>query len=392
MPKEIKNKLRDGLPSKIYLLAFNGPIAGYAIAQRIQNCKTPQTAKIYERLDEMQEENMIEKKEIGKTKTGKIQTRCIAKTEVLLPEIKSFLAEKEIKISDIEEHILLKYLDSVNFRTHVEESFFYQKTFFVNAVDAVKHIAEVLGGLALREYVCRDEEKDKENVVSEKKYRSHRVADFKTKKEIDVYWAEHIRSKIDYENIKIKRTLVTRLLEEDYFEKKGKFKENEHYEYFEKNRYIAKSGKKIKYWICHPEYVTFLPSSLIKKLYKASPSYDLIQRIDPNALFALWRVHPENMSLFSSGVWDVAAANYFSNFWQEPQDIVEIKKMDKTLLKCSLEEQEKREEEQRQLEEERRKQREEQLKERSKDIKLKYHRKQVERLTKDIDNEKVSDT
>jgi hypothetical protein len=299
------------------------------------------------------------------------------------------LAEKEIQLSDVESYILLKYLGSVNFRTHVEESFFYTKNFFLHVFDAVKHITEVLGGLALREFVCRDEEEDKTPEVSERKYRSHRVSDFKTKREIDIYWAEHIAPKIDYENIAVKRTLVTRLFEEEYFERKGVFIEKGHYEYFENKHYIAKnitkSGKKIKYWICHPEYVTFLPSSLIKKLYKASPSYDLIQRIDLKTLYALLLVHPESMNSFSSGVWDVTDTKYFSNFWQEPQDIVEIKKMDKTLLKRSLEEQEKREEEQRKLEEEQRK---EQLN----SIRLKHRLKQAERLTRVSNNEKVSKT
>jgi hypothetical protein len=326
----------------------------------------------------MIEENMLEKTTI---KTGKkIVTGNVAKAEVILPQIKDFLAEKEIQISDIESHLLLKYLDSVNFRTHVEESFFYQKTFFENAVDAVKHITEVLGGLALREHVCRNEEKDKEKIEPEKKYRSHRVSDFKTKKEVDAYWAEHIIPKIDYESIKIKRTLVTRLLEEEHFEKKGTFIKNEHYEHFEKNRYIAKNGKKIKYWICHPEYVTFFPSSLIKKLYKASSTYDLFQKIDPNTLFALWMIKMYENN-FPSNSFDAADTDYFSNFWQEPQETVKIKKMDKVLLKRSLEEQEEREEEQR-------KQKEEQ----SKLSRLKHYMKQVERLKQDIDNETVSDT
>ncbi|MDR0798062.1 MAG: hypothetical protein LBE70_05070 [Nitrososphaerota archaeon] len=358
------------MPSKIYLLAFNGPISGYGIARKIQNLEhgaNPRPQKIYAWADQMVNENMLKK-----TKAG-----YIAKTEVLLPQIKDFLVEeKKIQVSEIESYVLLKYLDSVNFRTHVEESFFYKKTFFKNAVDSVKHITEVLGSLSLKEYVCRDEEKDKKN----EKYREyfHRVADFKTKREVDSYWTEHITPQIDYGNTAIKKILVTRLEEEDYFERTGKFIKNGHYEYFEKNNYIAKNitkkGKEIKYWICHPEYVTFLPSSLIKKLYKVSAIYDLFQNVDHRALFALLLTKGEK--LFPA---DLREKNikYLTNFWQEPQENAKIKKIDKTALKHSLEEQEKLEEEQIRLKEEQRKQGEEQLK----NSKLNHHMKQIERLT-----------
>jgi hypothetical protein len=381
MSRRTQNILREGLSAKIYLLAFNGPISGYKIGHTIQNLKpreTPQTAKIYNWTTKMQKENMIKK--IDKTEQ---EEGFVSKIDGILPQIMDFLAEKDIEISDIESYILTKYLDSVNFRTHVEESFFYQKGFFVNAVDAVKHITEVLGGLALREYVCRDEKKDEKN----EKYREyqHRVIDFKTKREIDSYWAEHVTSKIDYENIEFKRTLVTRLSEEEHFERTGEFIKNEHYEYFEKNRYIAKSGKKIKYWICHPEYITFLPSALIKKLYKVSSTYDLFQKTDHKALFALLMAKPEN--IFRSGLWDTAEANYFSNFWQEPQDVVKLKNMDKTSLKRNLEEQEKREEEQRRLKEKQRKQEEEQGGEQLKIIKLERHMKPIEKLKQGVNNE-----
>jgi hypothetical protein len=383
MSRRTQNVLREGLSAKIYLLAFNGPISGYKIGHTIQNLKpreTPQTAKIYNWTTKMQKENMIKKID----KTEQEEEGYVSKVEGIFPQIKNFLAEKDIQISDIESHILLKYLDSVNFRTHVEESFFYQKSFFVNAVDAVKHITEVLGGLALREHVCRNEKKDEKN----EKYREyqHRVTDFKSTREIDSYWTEHVTSKIDYKNIEVKRTLVTRLLEEEYFERTGEFIKNEHYEYFEKNRFIAKSGKKIKYWIGYPEYITFLPSSLIKKLYKASSTYDLFQKTDHKALFALLLAKPENTS--SHDIWDTTEANYFSNFWQEPQDVIKLKNMDKTSLKRSLEEQEKQEKEQRRLKEEQRKQEEEQSGEQLRIIKLERHMKPIEKLKQGVYNER----
>ena len=56
MPKIIRNPLREGLSSKIYLLAYNGPITGYKIAEKINGKSVgsvPQTAKIYGRAKEL---------------------------------------------------------------------------------------------------------------------------------------------------------------------------------------------------------------------------------------------------------------------------------------------------------------------------------------------------
>jgi hypothetical protein len=277
MSKRSQNIIREGLSAKIYLLAFNGPISGYEIAQRIQNLesgKTPQTAKIYGWTNKMINENMLKKTEDG----------YMANAKVMLPHIKDFLANKEIQISDIEEHIILTYIDSENFRMYVEESFFYEKNFFEGAIDSVRHISEILGDLALEEHVMRGD--DEEELKDPECFR--RISDFTTKKEFDRYWAENIIPQIDYEDSHTKKFFENRRLEEDFFNKHGSFIEGGWYEDLEKNRIIARVGKKIKHWRGDPDYVFFLPSSLVKKLCRLSSTYDLFQRASSNSLLEPW--------------------------------------------------------------------------------------------------------
>jgi len=269
MPKTIRNPLREGLPSKIYLLAYNDPISGYEIAQKVQNLKhgkTPQTAKIYEWRKKMKAENILIKTEEG----------YISNAEAILPQINEFLADKEIPISDVELHILLKYIDSKNFRLHVEESYFYEKNFFEGSIDSVRYIAGILGGLTLEEYLLRNDDED------------DKIPDFASKKEFDDYWDESIIPQINYNDTTIKEILETRQIEEEYFKKYNRFIKGGKYEELEKSRFIARDGKKIKHWLGDPEYVMFLPSALIKKLCRLSPTYDLFQRASSDELLTLW--------------------------------------------------------------------------------------------------------
>ena len=45
MPRKIENPLMEGLPAKIYFIAFIDPDSGYKIAEKIYGY--PRTAKIY---------------------------------------------------------------------------------------------------------------------------------------------------------------------------------------------------------------------------------------------------------------------------------------------------------------------------------------------------------
>jgi len=65
MPKRITNPLRAGLPSKIYFLAYNGPISGYKMAQRIYKRDYPPTSKIYEWTKKLEKQGFISKTEKG---------------------------------------------------------------------------------------------------------------------------------------------------------------------------------------------------------------------------------------------------------------------------------------------------------------------------------------
>ncbi len=118
MPKRITNPIREGLPSKIYLLAYGKPITGYEIARRIQGIKTPgsgeraitpQTGKIYGWLKKLMDDGYVIKKENG----------YLSKAEPLLKEIEEALNGD---IDDSEKDVLLKLLNSEIFRSHIEKN------------------------------------------------------------------------------------------------------------------------------------------------------------------------------------------------------------------------------------------------------------------------------
>ena len=112
MPKKITNPIRAGLPSKIYLLAYNGPKSGYEIASKIyKREKYPPTSKIYSWTKKM------EGKELSKTEKG-----YISKIDPLLNEIEITLKNYDIELSDFDKHVLFKILDSPEFRSYVEDA------------------------------------------------------------------------------------------------------------------------------------------------------------------------------------------------------------------------------------------------------------------------------
>ena len=87
MPKRITNPLRAGLPSKIYYLAYSGPITGYEMAKTIYGIKPlaiPPTAKIYEWTKKLKAQRILSETEHG----------LVSNVEPLLNEIESTLKKK----------------------------------------------------------------------------------------------------------------------------------------------------------------------------------------------------------------------------------------------------------------------------------------------------------
>lgn len=131
MPRKITDPLTQGMPSKIYFIAYGGPITGYKIAKKLQETKgrmkLPQTAKIYNWLEKFEEGGMVKKVEGG----------WISQPEPLLLEIErrlrvrfdrfskifSKLGEEirgEKSLSKFERYVLLSLLDSEAFRSFVD--------------------------------------------------------------------------------------------------------------------------------------------------------------------------------------------------------------------------------------------------------------------------------
>lgn len=162
MAQLIKNPLRQGLPSKMYLLAFPEVITGYAMAKTIQGIKdplpheirrkhTPQTAKIYENIKKWD-------KLFGKNKSG-----CLSKSEPLIGEIERRLKEYDIDLSELEKYILKKVLNSNLFRYIVGLS--VKETDFEYDIDASSEILRILGDLCFWTTI----EKNPDKVHFEKK-------------------------------------------------------------------------------------------------------------------------------------------------------------------------------------------------------------------------------
>ena len=248
MPKIIKNPLRAGLSSKIYLLAYNGPITGYEIAKKIYG-KTvgsvPQTNKIYETAKKMLNESL------QKTEKGYISI-----SKPVLQYICDDLFLRGNELSELEIYMLEKVVDCEWFRLQVERSFFYCKDFFKYDVDAIHQIAEVLGTEASLTCICSLKDNN---------------CEFQTKKEFDTEWKEHVVGEELTEEYmetypQIKETIANFDSEIEYFKKTGRFKKGGIYEKEEKNGLIAIDGKEIKYWHTGPPPLLFISFTLLQKL------------------------------------------------------------------------------------------------------------------------------
>ncbi len=143
MPKRITNPLRAGLPSKIYYLAYSGPITGYEIAQRIYGIKPPAippTAKTYEWIKKLKDQRILSETEHG----------CMSNVEPLLNEIELTLKKKDSSdFSNFEKHMTGKILGCREFRAFIGrfnlESFSQDQDF-----DAAFRMMDLLSFQAIR--------------------------------------------------------------------------------------------------------------------------------------------------------------------------------------------------------------------------------------------------
>lgn len=282
MPKIINDPLREGMSSKIYLLAYNGPITGYKIASKIYGKKTgsvPLTNKIYKTADKLIEMGALKKTEKG----------YISLSEGTLNSITQIFVDNNVELSELECYMLGKVLDSGQFRNLIERSFFYQKGFFTNDVDAIRQITEFLGLTAFWMYLFKVDHK----------------YSFQTKKEFDEHWNEckdcndfyvnhHVITVEDLKEYSNLDTLLAKFEEEEaYFKKYKRFKKGGMYEDDEKKRLIARDDKKIKYW-CMPSSISHVSYTLLKKLCQLSQTYILFQTVsNEQELFEKFRVKME---------------------------------------------------------------------------------------------------
>lgn len=263
MPKTIQNPLREGLPSKIYLIAYNGPVSGYEVARKIQGLKcgeVPQTGKIYGWIKKLKTEGFIRE-----TKEG-----VISVVKPLLNEISSTLKEDHnLSLSELEHYMTSKILDEEPFRALVEFSHFYKKDFFKGEVDAAHEIMEVLGDhlMYVRVFV-----KDLE------------FPKIKTRSDFDTLWdkqsPEHVVSRVEMDTLdedSLER-IREELAEEEFFKRTGKLKPGGIYEQAQEKGELVIDGKRLKKWV-FLIHSGVLPKTLIEKLCNLSSTYYLFQEM-----------------------------------------------------------------------------------------------------------------
>ena len=341
MPKTITNPLREGLPSKIYLLAYNGPVSGYEVAQKIQGLKhgkVPQTSKVYGWIKEMKKKGLLRDSQGG---------GYLSNVEPLVKEISQVLTENnDIVLSDLECYMIGKILDEDSFRNLVEFSYYHKKSFFKGEVDATHEIMEVLGDHAMHTFALSDNfptirgksEFDalwNENTaltvepISIKDKLRDKIPELLTTLENDKKWhdARQLAQALDLaeedmkeitaaliqssfietegNKVRIKENSPQELMfldeesqkrieqfsaEENYFKRTGKLKPGGIYEQMYRQGQLDVDGKKIKQW-AFPIHSNLLPKTLIEKLCKLSSTYHLFQTLRDgkiSRLYAMW--------------------------------------------------------------------------------------------------------
>ncbi len=145
MPKKIENPLREGLPSKIYLLSYCEPLTAYEIAKRIYGVKPPHippTSKVSTWVKKMKENGTLSENEEKKT---------YARVDPLIVEIESTLKEHDVELSDFEKHMISRLLDSQEFRWLVKKLMPPMSYDIDSAWIIMNHLALVASVRVLRE-------------------------------------------------------------------------------------------------------------------------------------------------------------------------------------------------------------------------------------------------
>jgi hypothetical protein len=139
LPKKITNFIREGLPSKIYLLAYAQPMTGYQIGKKIYDIErgTPPTSKIYNWLTNLR------KKEIVRKIEGE---GYVSLAKPLAEEIIGELQNKLVFLDPFENQVLETVLDSPEFRQIIKNKI--SEIDFTTEVNSILLITETLGQIA----------------------------------------------------------------------------------------------------------------------------------------------------------------------------------------------------------------------------------------------------
>jgi hypothetical protein len=146
MGKKIQNPLREGLSSKIYLLAYETPLTGYELAKRIYGVeKSPITSKIYPKLKELKKLNhIIEERDINRSNP-----------DSLLAEIIISLKQEEIsELTNLEQYALKQVISSSIFRSFVG-SIIQKQEIPKGDIDAIQFIVSKLSAVAAMGYLTK---------------------------------------------------------------------------------------------------------------------------------------------------------------------------------------------------------------------------------------------
>jgi len=155
LPKKIENPIREGIASKVYLVAYPEPILKYRIAKKVYEKEIkPPASKIYGENGVIAQLKKINAIDVIKTTNSKIDARrghpYLSKVDPLIPEIEKELGYKDFELDEKEKDKIYRFLDSDEFRKligHVKITGISKRD-----VDAAGIIIERLGDLASRHH------------------------------------------------------------------------------------------------------------------------------------------------------------------------------------------------------------------------------------------------
>lgn len=145
MPEKITNYLKQGLPSKIYLLSFIEPQSGYKLAMKIYG--RPTTDKIYKWTKLMEKEGYLEHDKKTKKFNARIQPLAL--------EMGKELETRGLSFNDQEMRLLHRLLDSTNIRKLFEPYFNRERN--LNTVNLTCLTYSMIAGIVLimRKYTSK---------------------------------------------------------------------------------------------------------------------------------------------------------------------------------------------------------------------------------------------